>query len=134
MTHADGTRKRALIVEDDEGQSELGALMLGEFDLDVCQVRTAEDALDHLREHGGSVALVVADVKLAGPMDGAGLARRVSVLWPTISMIVTSGAEDGSDDLPPSCVFVPKPWRGLDIVAAAERAARADHSVSSVRL
>lgn len=130
-----GERKRALIVEDDGGQSELGALMLEEFDLSVRQLSTAEDALDHLRQDGGSVAMVVADIGLPGPMDGLALARSVSVLWPSVSVIVTSGGPSpDSADLPDGCVFVPKPWRALDIVAAAERAARINHSVHAVQL
>lgn len=126
-------RLRALIVEDDRGLSALGASMLAEFDLDVHQTTSAEDAIAHLQETGGSVAVLVADIHLAGPMDGLALARSVSVLWPSISLIVTSGDPEPSE-LPARCVFVAKPWRALDIVAAAERFARDDHSVHSLRL
>jgi DNA-binding NtrC family response regulator len=126
---------RALIVEDDRGQSALGAALLEEFDLDVRQVGTAEEAIEHLTAIGGEICVLVADVNLPGPMDGVALARRVAVLWPSISLIVTSGDPGNRlSDLPDRCVYVPKPWRGLDIVAAAERAARADHSVRGLRL
>lgn len=126
-------RSVALIVEDDAAQRELGAVMLEEFDLSVRQVESAEDALEELRH--GQVAVLVADVNLPGPMDGVSLARSVSVLWPAISVIVTSG-DPGHRlaELPGNCVYVPKPWRPLDIVAAAERAARADHSVHAIQL
>jgi DNA-binding NtrC family response regulator len=135
MTHVRGPRAIALIVEDDAAQSELGAVMLEEFDLCVRQVQTAEDAIEHLRDRSGEVTVVLADVNLPGPMNGMSLARHVSVLWPGISVIVTSG-DPGAHlcELPEQCVYVPKPWRPLDIVAAAERAARADHSVHAVRL
>ena len=135
MTHAQDLRAIALIVEDDLAQSELGAAMLEEFDLSVRQVQTAEDAIEHLRERSGEVTVLVADVNLPGPMDGMALARSVAVLWPSISVIVTSGElGERFHDLPDGCVYVPKPWRPLDIVAAAERAARADHSVHGVHL
>lgn len=124
----------ALIVEDDRGLSALGASMLEEFDLRVEQVQTAEEAIDHLRSDAGSIAILVADINLPGKMDGLALAHSVSLLWPSISVIVTSGQLGRPGALPHGAVFIPKPWRGLDIVAAAERAARADHSVRSVRL
>ena len=128
-------RLGALIVEDDGGLSALGAEMLQEFELDVAQVQTAEAAIEHLRACGGSIAVLVADVNLPGAMDGVALARSVSVLWPEISVIVTSGHPgDRLSDLPERAVFVPKPWRPLDIVAAAERAARADHTVQGIQL
>ncbi len=135
MAQADQSRCSALIVEDDRGQSALGAAMLAEFDLDVHQVETAEAAISHLRDRGGAVTVLLADVNLPGDMNGVALARSVSVLWPSVSLIVTSGdPPELFASLPDSCVFIPKPWRALDIVAAAERAARADHSVRSLRL
>lgn len=128
-------RLGALIVEDDGGVSALGAAMLDELELDVAQVQTAEAAIEHLRQCGGAVAVMVADVNLPGEMDGMALARSVSVLWPAISVIVTSGDPgDRLADLPERAVYVPKPWRPLDIVAAAERAARADHTVRGIQL
>ena len=124
-----------MIVEDDLGQSALGAAMLEELDLEVEQVETAEAAIDHLCQSFGRVSLVLADVHLAGPMSGVALAHRISVLWPTISVIITSGDPQATHiPLPAQATYVPKPWRALDIVAAAERAARADHSVRAVQL
>ena len=135
MTRARETKHRALIVEDDAAQCELGAVMLEEFDLDVRRVNTAEDAIDHLRDSSGQITVLLADVNLPGPMDGMSLARSVSLLWPAISVIVTSGDPgERLGALPERCVYVPKPWRPLDIVAAAERAASADHSVHGIRL
>ena len=135
MARADQPRCSALIVEDDPGQSELGAAMLAEFGLDVHQVQTAEEAISHLRDRSGAVTVLLADVNLPGAMDGVALARSVAVLWPSISLIVTSGDSPNLfGGLPDSCVFIPKPWRALDIVEAAERAARADHSIHSLRL
>ena len=133
-----GARRRgmtALIVEDDAGVSDLGAAMLREFDLAVEQVQSAEAAIAYLARCGGDIAVLIADVHLAGEMDGLSLIHRVAVLWPAISLIVTTGdLEARLDDLPARATFVPKPWRALDIVAAAERAARADHSVHAVIL
>ena len=139
MMHAEPAlgrpRLNALIVEDDGGVSELGAQMLAELNLSVAQVQTAEAAIEHLQRCCGAVAVLVADVNLPGTMDGVSLARSVAVLWPAISGIVTSGDPgDRLDHLPDQAVYVPKPWRALDIVAAAQRAARADHSIRGVQL
>lgn len=132
------TRKHAmsaLIVEDDAGQSALGAAMLREFDLEVDQVRSAEEAIARLCGRSGEITVLLADIRLPGAMDGLALAHRVSVLWPAVSVIVTSGRQDVQpSDLPPRATFIPKPWRALDIVAVAERASRADHTVRAVQL
>jgi len=78
--------------------------------------------------------VVLADVNLAGATNGIALAHRVAVLWPAVSVIVTSGDPGAClGDLPPRATYIPKPW-ALDIVAAAERASRADHSVRAVEL
>lgn len=133
MRHADRQRRGALIVEDDRGQSELGAIMLAEFDLTVRQVETAEEAIEHLRENGNDVSVLIVDVNLPGAMDGVSLARSVSVLWPGISLIVTSGDPGHRlSALPDRCVYVPKPWRALDIVAAAERASHGDQTIGAL--
>jgi DNA-binding NtrC family response regulator len=131
-----GKRRRiALVVEDDRGESELAALLLGEFDLDVSQVACAGDALTFLCDRADDVGVVLIDVHLDGGMDGIALAHRIVVLWPTVSVLLTTGdlAAMGCE-LPPRTIFIPKPWRPLDIVTAAEKAARADHSLASLRL
>jgi CheY-like chemotaxis protein len=135
MTEASHSRRRALVVEDDRCVSELGALLLEQFGLSVAQVESAEDAIDHLRACGGSVDILITDINLPGAMDGVSLARSVAVLWPLISVIVTSG-DPGLrlTDLPDQAAYVPKPWRALDIVSLTERAARADHSIHALRL
>lgn len=152
MAYADPNTMGALIVEKgqdfekgqlfEEGQDveksqdvgDLGAMMRSELDLHVDRVSSAEAALAHLRERGGATALMVADIDLSGQMDGLALARSVCVLWPSISVIVTSNTPlDMLPALPERAVYVAKPWRALDIVSAAERAARADHSVHAVR-
>jgi CheY-like chemotaxis protein len=69
------------------------------------------------------VALILADVRLPGMMDGVQLARAACTLWPTIRIVLTSGAASTSLDSLPECVtFMPKPWRGLDVLVQAEKA------------
>lgn len=128
-------RMTALIVEDDRGQSELAALVLRELDLDVIQVVSGSEAIAQLCDLSCTISVALIDIHLEGDMDGIALAARVAVLWPNVSVLVTSGDLDAADgSLPTHATFVPKPWRPLDIVAAAERASRADHSLRAVRL
>ena len=116
----------ALIVEDDPDVRELAAALLEETELDVVEVESAEAALDCLRERGGEVAMMFADVRLPGEMDGVQLAKAACTLWPTIRIVLTSGDPGAlSDDLPDCVTFMPKPWRGLDVLVEAERAVRA---------
>lgn len=114
----------ALVVEDDPELRSLAEALLEETELGVVGCDSAEAALAVLRERGGDVALVFADVRLAGAMDGVQLAKAVATLWPRARLVVTSGkAVDHLDEMPDHAVFIPKPWRALDVLAEAERAA-----------
>ncbi|MGF9764962.1 response regulator [Microvirga sp. 0TCS3.31] len=113
----------ALIVEDDRDVRDLAAALLEETPLDVVEVESAEAALECLRERGGEVAMLFADVRLPGPMDGVQLARAAGKLWPTVRVVLTSGDPGaGLADLPEGVTFMPKPWRGLDVLLQAEKA------------
>jgi len=55
---------------------------------------------------------------MPGSMDGLKLARFVRNRWPPIKIVATSAllrVED--DDLPAGSVFLPKPYRGTEVVA-----------------
>jgi DNA-binding NtrC family response regulator len=113
----------ALIVEDDPDVRALAGALLEETPLEVVEVDNAEAALDCLQERGGEVAMLFADIRLPGPMDGVQLAKATCTLWPTIRVVLTSGAvADELDDLPERITFMPKPWRGLDVLVQAEKA------------
>jgi CheY-like chemotaxis protein len=117
------TRLMALIVEDDPIVRELAAALLEESDLRVVECEDAEEALAMLCKHGEDIALIFADVRLPGLLDGVDLALRVKVLWPRISMLVTTGYPgDRVDALPDNVVYMPKPWLPLDVLRQAEQA------------
>ncbi len=113
----------ALIVEDDPDVRALAAVLLNETPLDVAEVESADAALAYLEERGGEVAMLFADVHLPGTMDGVQLAKAACKLWPTIRIVLTSGHPGaGLADLPDCVTFMPKPWRGLDVLVQAEKA------------
>jgi CheY-like chemotaxis protein len=115
----------ALVVEDDPDVRSLAATLIEETDLDVVEEDSAEAALAFLKANARSVALLFADIRLRR-MDGIELARIVKRDWPWIRVLVTSGNPgDRLGDLPRGAKYMQKPWRALDVLIEAERAAAA---------
>jgi DNA-binding NtrC family response regulator len=113
----------ALIVEGDRDIRELAAALLEETDLQVAEVDSAEAAVAYMEERGSEVAMVFAELRLPGAMDGADLAQTVAKFWPGAQLLVTSGDPgDRIACLPEGVTFMPKPWRALDVLMQAERA------------
>ena len=118
------TRPMALIVEDDPIVRELAAALLEESDLRVVECEDAEQAFASLCKFGEEIALIFADVRLPGLLDGVDLAQRAKVLWPHITMVVTTGYPGARlEALPDNVVYMPKPWLALDVLMQAEYAA-----------
>jgi CheY-like chemotaxis protein len=116
-------RPVALVVEDELLVRQLAATVLGELGLEIVEAETGEEAMTFMEERGGDVALVFADVRLPGSLDGIDLADRIGLRWPHARVVVTSGASgDRVRSLPGNVTFLPKPWRSLDVVAEARRA------------
>ena len=64
------------------------------------------------------IHVVFTDIQMPGSMDGLKLARFVRNRWPPIKIVATSGRVMVSeDDLPDGSVFLPKPYRGAEVVA-----------------
>lgn len=117
-------RATALIVEDDPMQREMICLLLEESDVDVIECESAEAAELVLENAGGSVALMLTDVQLAGNMNGVELAYVARKYNPDIGVIVTSG-RPLPRELPDGVKFWSKPWAPLDVIREAERMAYA---------
>ncbi len=114
-----------LIVEDEAALCELAATMLAETALEVMTCSSAEAALDIMQSHGGQVAFVFADIRLAGIMDGVELARSIAILWPKSRVVLTSGlGVEPMTDLPSGVTYMPKPWRAPEVLVEVERAIR----------
>jgi len=116
-------RAPVLIVEDDPDLRVLAAALLEESDLRVVECEDAEQAFAALCRQAEDIALIFADIRLPGLLDGVDLAQRVSVLWPHVTMIVTSGHPgERVKALPEHVVYLPKPWLALDVLMQAEQA------------
>ena len=130
--------KTIVVVEDDPILRSDAVAMLDAAGLTVADFETADAAMAFLEEQAGKVAAVLADVQVPGKFDGFDLAVKISLSWPDVAVLMTSGMERPTSLLIPSVIFLPKPWLALDVIVAmqnaAERAGRrpADSSDSGV--
>lgn len=120
MGQATPFKPTALVVEDDELQREMVAMLLEESEMGVIQCESAEAALLVLDKMGGCISMMFADVNLAGTINGIELAHAAKNRFPNMHVIVTSGATHQMQ-LPEGAAFMPKPWRPLDVLREAER-------------
>jgi CheY-like chemotaxis protein len=84
---------------------------------EVVQAANADEAIAILTARS-DIHVVFTDIQMPGSMDGLKLARFVRDRWPPIKIIATSGhVIVGVDDLPAGSVFLPKPYRGAQVVS-----------------
>jgi FixJ family two-component response regulator len=112
----------AVVVEDEAAVRDVAVVLFEESEMRVIPCESAEKAFATLCRHGEETAVLFADVRLAGLMDGIDLAHRVKRMWPHVRIVLTSGYPDNNADLPDGAVYMPKPWRALDVLMQAERA------------
>ena len=123
MSRVLSKQRIALIVEDDAELRHLTKLVLEEVELDIVESESAEAALATMLLRGQDVALIFADIRLSGVMDGIDLAREVKMRWPHLMVVLTSGnAGEYPERLPPGVVYMHKPWNAVSILAAAQHA------------
>src|SRR5437763_8402030 len=114
MGQAQQKRRAVLIVEDDAELRRLTAALFEDEDLDTIECESAEAALAVLLMGGREVAMIFADVRLRGVMDGLDLAREVKMRWPLLPVILTSGHPcERVGKLPPGVAYMRKPWQSV---------------------
>jgi DNA-binding NtrC family response regulator len=118
-----GQSRAVLIVEDDAELRSLMATLLEDGQRDIIECESAEAALATMLIRGQEVAMIFADVRLPGVMNGVDLAWEVKMRWPFLPVILTSGHPLRLiDELPPNVTYIPKPWQPLSLVVAAQQA------------
>jgi DNA-binding NtrC family response regulator len=123
MGQAHPKRRAVLIVEDDAELRGLSAALLEEGELETIECESAEAALATMLIRGRDIALIFADIRLPGVMDGLDLAREVKMRWPLLTVVLTSGhPRERFAELPPGVVYMPKPWQPLNVLMIAEQA------------
>ena len=116
-------RRAILVVEDDAELRSLTAALLEEEQLDTIECESAEAALAVMLMGGREVAMIFADIRLRGVMDGIDLAHEVKLRWPLLPVVLTSGHPlERIRELPPGVAYMPKPWQPLNVLVAAEQA------------
>jgi CheY-like chemotaxis protein len=121
-------RRTVLIVEDDAHLRRLTAALLEDEQLETIECESAEAALAVMLMSRRDVAMIFADVRLRGVMDGIDLAREVKMRWPCLSVVLTSGyPREHVRELPPGVAYIPKPWQPLNVLIAAEEALASAH-------
>jgi CheY-like chemotaxis protein len=111
-----------LLVEDEALVRMMAADVLREEGgFKVVEAADADEALTVL-DATADVRALVTDVEMPGSLDGFTLARVVKQAWPQIGIVVTSGRmAPGPKDLPSGALFMPKPYRPADLLAAVRR-------------
>ncbi len=128
MGQAQQKRRTVLIVEDDAELRSLTAALLEDEQLDTIECESAEAALAVMLIGGREVAMIFADIRLRGVMDGIDLARELKMRWPHLSVVLTSGhPRERIGELPPGVGYMPKPWQPLNVLIAAEEALASTH-------
>jgi CheY-like chemotaxis protein len=85
---------------------------------EAIQATNADEAIAVLQARF-DIRVVFTDIQMPGSMDGFKLAQFVRDRWPPIKIIATSGrVVAGDDDLPAGSLFLSKPYRGKELVAA----------------
>ena len=123
MGQALSKRRTVLIVEDDAELRSLTAALFEDEKVDTIECESAEAALAVMLMGGQEIAMIFADIRLRGVMDGIDLAREVKMRWPLLPVILTSGhPRERVGELPPGVDYMPKPWQPLNVLIAAKRA------------
>ena len=117
-------QRQVLVVEDEPLILESTVDLLVGAGFGVVRARTCEEAMAAL-ESGFQPSVMVTDISLAEGGDGLELARCVSELWPSISIVLVSGVQRPSrEDVPEGALFFTKPYApGALVVVCSEQLA-----------
>ena len=125
--HAEASRTRVLVVEDDLLVTAVAAEALEEAGFTVLFAASAEEANVILAED--AIDVLFTDIDLGG-LDGCDLAHQALKAQPGLAVILTSGRSRRchADRLPRGAAFLAKPYRLPHLVDEVLRAAEATSS------
>jgi two-component system cell cycle response regulator CpdR len=109
-------KRTAVVVEDDDVQRDMIALLLEESDFDVIQCEDAETASLALTVRHPS--LLITDINLTGKMSGIELAHFAHMIDPTLRVVVISG-QPPPRPLPDGVTFFSKPVYPVELIREA---------------
>jgi len=115
--------RQVLVVEDEPLVLESTVDLLVDAGFEVVRASTCEEAMAAL-DGGFRPPVMVTDISLAAGGDGIELARCVSDLWPSISIVLVSGAQRPKrEDYPDGALFFTKPYAPGALIAVCSEPA-----------
>jgi CheY-like chemotaxis protein len=107
-----------LVVEDEDLVREMIAEELQDSGYAVLKASCADEALAVL--HREAISILFTDIRMPGRLDGWDLAEEAHRRNPAIKVIYTTGYSQERPRLVPHSLYVPKPYRASEILAAVE--------------
>ncbi len=115
--------RRLLVADDETAVREMIERMFAPVEYEVQAVADGAAAIAHLR--AARFDLVVTDLRMPG-MGGLDLAREARRLWPAIRIVILTGHPSQSSAIDAVNIgvdaYITKPFRVIDLLAAAARA------------
>ncbi|SED15070.1 Response regulator receiver domain-containing protein [Pseudomonas frederiksbergensis] len=99
-----------IVIEDDSVVRMLFEETLAELGFSSATFDNAASALTHLLRIKGECILIIADQGLPGGIQGSEFIRLAKEQWPLIPSILTSGYVVEEQLIPPSTIFLHKPY------------------------
>ncbi|MFJ2684396.1 response regulator [Pseudomonas sp. NPDC087342] len=118
-----------VVVEDDPILRSLMVDIVAEIGAKAIAFETADDALTHLLQAHEQCRLVIADHGVPGQIQGTEFIQMVRSKWPAISAILTSGYLINPETIPPSIIYLHKPWALDDLVIAVASLLQPGHPI-----
>lgn len=107
-----------LIVEDEYLIRMLAADVAAERGFAVLEAGNSDEAMRLLERQAG-IDIVFTDIDMPGDCDGLALAKRISHLWPSVRIVITSGkVRPRESELPNGSLFLAKPYRPDELADA----------------
>jgi len=116
--------KAVVLVVEDEPLLRISAVdMIEEAGFEALQAGNAAQALRVL-ESRSDIAIILCDIHMPPGMNGIALITMVQARWPSVAIILVSGEVKPKDvEIPAGGLFLSKPYRNTEVVAALNRVA-----------
>ncbi len=109
---------KSIVIEDVPTLCALMTDILSEIGVESRAFGSADDALTYLLEAHGHCPLLIVDQGLPGQIQGVEFIAMVKGKWPGVASILTSGYAIEEAMIPPSTIYLHKPWALDDLVLA----------------
>lgn len=126
------TEGEVVVIEGDPTLRNLMKEVLIEAGLNSSVFETSDEALAHLLHLEGECPLVIVDYALRGDITGTDFVEMIRGKWPAIAVILTSGELLHPAMLPPSTIYILKPWSLESLLRSIAMLIQPGHSIRSV--